>query len=119
MTASPHSASPCPTPDVRQLRAQLATLLAAIADLRQERQTTSRTRPAPARTTQQHHQPADTTAVIADLEAIMRASAAFPTGTCEPPTVAELLPAIENAQKTYEDLLAWHLAYAADHLDRS
>jgi hypothetical protein len=57
--------------------------------------------------------------VIADLQAIMRASAAFPTGTCQPTALAELLPAIENAQKTCEDLLARHLVHAAEHLDRS
>jgi hypothetical protein len=68
---------------------------------------------------QQHHQPADTIVVLADLEAIMRASAAFPTGTHRLTAVAELLPAVENAQKTYEDLLTQHLAYAAEHLDRS
>jgi hypothetical protein len=49
----------------------------------------------------------------------MRASSAFPTGTCTATTSAELLSAIENAQKTYDDLLAQHLAYAADHLDPS
>ena len=49
----------------------------------------------------------------------MRGSAAFPTGTCKATTLAELLPAIENGQKTYDDLLAQRLAYAADHLDRS
>jgi hypothetical protein len=56
--------------------------------------------------------------VIADLEAIMRSSAAFPTGTCQPTTVDELLPAIENAQKTYDNLLTQHLAYAAEHLEQ-
>ncbi len=49
----------------------------------------------------------------------MRASAAFPTGTHQFTTLADLLPAIENAQKTYDDLLAQHLAYAAEHLDPS
>jgi hypothetical protein len=68
---------------------------------------------------QQHHQPADTAAVITDLEAIMRASSAFPIGTCQPTTLDELLPAIENAQKTFDDLLAQHLQHAADHLDGS
>jgi hypothetical protein len=56
--------------------------------------------------------------VIADLEAIMRSSEAFPTGPCLPTSSAELLPAIENAQKTYDDLLTQHLAYAAEHLDQ-
>jgi hypothetical protein len=65
----------------------------------------------------QRQQPAGTSAVIADLEAIMRASAAFPTRPCLPTTSAELLPAIENAQKTYDDLLTQHLAHVADHLD--
>ena len=57
--------------------------------------------------------------MIADLEAIMRAASAFPTGSCQSTTLDEPLPAIENAQRTYDDLLAQHLAYAADHLDRS
>ena len=115
MTTSPHS--PVPAPDVRRLRIQLATLLAAVEDLRQEWEATVELALHLRAQRQQRHQPAGTAAVIADLEAIMRASAAFPTGTCKPTTVAELLPAIENAQKTYEDLLAQHLAYAADHLD--
>jgi hypothetical protein len=38
----------------------------------------------------------------------MRAWAAFRSGTCQPTTLAELLPAIENARKTYDNLLAQH-----------
>jgi hypothetical protein len=115
MTASPHSS--VPEPDVRRLRSQLAILLAAVEDLRQEWDTTVELAHHLRRQRQQHHQPASTAAVLADLEAIMRASAAFPTGAHRLTTLAELLPVIENTQKTYEDLLARHLAYAAEHLD--
>jgi hypothetical protein len=117
VTASPHSAAPAP--DVRRLRIQLATLLGAIEDLSQEWQATVELALHLRGQRQQRHQPAATPAVLADLEAIMRASAAFPTGTCKPTALAELLPAIENAQKTYDDLLAQHLAHAAEHLDPS
>jgi hypothetical protein len=117
MTASPHSA--VPTPDVRRLRIQLATLLAAVEDLRQEWEATVELAVHLRAQRQQRHQPVDTSAVIADLEVIMRASAAFPTGIHRLATLTELLPAIENAQKTYEDLLAQHLTYAANHLDPS
>jgi hypothetical protein len=116
MTTSPQSA--VPEPDVRRLRIQLSTLLAAIEDLRQEWEATVELALHLRAQRQQRHQPADTATVLADLQAIMRASAAFPTGTCKPATVAELLPAIENTQKTYDALLARHLAYAADHLDQ-
>jgi hypothetical protein len=115
VTASQHGTAP----DVRRLRIQLATLLAGIQDLRQEWPATVELVLHLRDQRRQRHQPADTTTVIADLEAIMRASAAFPTGTCQPITLADLLPAIENAQKTYDDLLAQHLACAAEHLDRS
>jgi len=57
--------------------------------------------------------------MLADLEAIMRASAAFPTGILRLTNLTDLLPAIKNTQTTYEDLLAQHLIYAADHLDPS
>jgi hypothetical protein len=117
MTGSQHSA--VPAPDVRRLRIQLATLLAAVEDLRQEWQATVELALHLRAQRQQRHQPAGTPAVIADLETIMRASAAFPTGTCQLTTLAGLLPAIENAQTTYDDLLVQHLAYAAEHLDRS
>ena len=49
----------------------------------------------------------------------MRAPSAFPTGSCQPTTLDELLPAIENAQRPFDDLLAQHVVHAADHLDRS
>jgi hypothetical protein len=117
MTASPHSA--VLAPDVRRLRIQLATLLAAVEDLSQEWEATVELALHLRGQRLQRQQPAGTPAVIADLEAIMRASTAFPTGACRPTTVAELLPAIQNAQRTYDDLLAQHLAHAVEHLDRS
>jgi hypothetical protein len=106
-------------PNPNRLRIQLSTLLAAVDDLRQEWEATVELALHLRGQRQQRHQPADTTAVIADLEAIMRASAALPTGACQLTTLAELPPAIENAQKTYDDLLVQHLAYVAEHLDRS
>ena len=97
MTAGQHDAGAAT--DVRRLRIQLATLLAAVEDLRQEWEATVELAATSVGKRRQRRQPADITAVLADLAAIMRVSAAFPTGTCQSTTLAGRLPAIENAQK--------------------
>ncbi len=112
MTADPDGASDGPS--VRQLQIQLATLLAGIEDLREEWDATIEL--ARHLRAQRKHS-ADTAAVIADMEAIMRASAAFPTATHRFTSLDDLQPAIRRAQKTYDNLLAQHLTYAENYLD--
>jgi hypothetical protein len=55
--------------------------------------------------------------VLTDLEALMRASAAFPTAGHRYRTVAELRPAIAKVERAYEQLLRQHLDHARYHLD--
>lgn len=105
--------------EVRRLRTQLATLLAGVEDLQEEWETTVEL--AQHLRAQRRHrgQPADTTAVLADLEAVMRGSHGLPERAPQLATIPELLRAIENAQTKYGDLISQHLAWAATALEQT
>ncbi|MEO6701000.1 MAG: hypothetical protein ABI140_19260 [Jatrophihabitantaceae bacterium] len=99
-----------------RLRLRLSSLLAAAEDLREEWDTT--TELAEHLRTQRRRvgQDASLATVLADLEVLMRASAAFPTTPHRYRSIGELLPAIAQAERAYEDLLRRHLAHAGQCL---
>jgi len=103
--------------DAAQLRVRLSSLLAAGEDLAEEWEATLEL--AEHLRTQRHHAGKDTgtAAVLTDLEALVRASAAFPTAPHRCRTVAELRAAIAAAERAYERLLRQHLDHARNHLD--
>ena len=60
--------------------------------------------------------PADTAAVIADLEAILHGSMPLlPDYKPKPATLDQLLPAIDNAQRRYDDLIRQHVTLGRNH----
>ena len=114
MTAADQAAT---SQDVAQLRVRLSSLLAAAEDLAEEWEATLEM--AVHLRTQRHTAGRNhsTAAVLTDLEALMRASAAFPTAAHGCRTLAELQPAIVKAERTYERLLRQHLDHARHYLD--
>jgi hypothetical protein len=103
--------------DPVQLRIQLSTLLAAAEDLAEEWEATLEVADHLRGQRRQIGQDTGTAAVLADLEALMRASAAFPTAPHRCRTIAELRLAITKAERAYEQLLRQHLDHARHYLD--
>jgi hypothetical protein len=103
--------------DVAQLRVRLSSLLAAAEDLAEEWEATLELAEHLRTQRRTAGQDASTAAVLTDLEALMRASAAFPTAGHRCRTLAELQPAIVKAERAYERLLRQHLDHARHHLD--
>jgi hypothetical protein len=115
MTAIAHNGGD----EVRRKRAQLAKLLGGIDDLETDWVSTAELARYLCRQREHAGWAADTAAVIADLEAVMRGSMPLlPDYKPKQTALDQLLPAIDNAQKKYDDLIHQHVAWAATALDQ-
>ena len=115
----PHTAGGHDGDEVRRKRAQLAKLLGGIDDLEAEQDSTIELARYLCRQREHTGRPADTAAVIADLEAILRGSQPLlPDYKPRFTALEQLLPAIADAQKKYDDLIRRHLSLAAAVLDQ-